>query len=93
VGSVTAVVAVRNRLDDVSTTEAQSSQSTHRAPNQEFKRYVNLRSAIGKSEEPIYPQAARVWRPGPQDGGAGLAGMMGNAYMSPLHPWMRCAGP
>ena len=35
-----------------STTETQSSQSTHRAPNQELENHSNLRLATGNSEEP-----------------------------------------
>ena len=35
-----------------STTETQSSQSTHRAPNQELKNHSNLILATGNSEEP-----------------------------------------
>ena len=36
-----------------STTETQSSQSTHRAPNQELENHRNLWLATGNSEEPI----------------------------------------
>ena len=35
-----------------STTETQSSQSTHRAPNQELENHRNLWLATGNSEEP-----------------------------------------
>src|SRR5690606_32749410 len=38
-----------------STTETQSSQSTHRAPNQELENHRNLWLATGNSEEPEEP--------------------------------------